>query len=514
MIKKTRLFLIPIAIAALAAFLLTACTAKKEEPSQTGKRTYADYVDTGKRVAVQSGDVYGDVARNVLKAKETPSFAAVADMLASLRRGNVDAALLSNSYVKQLEESGDYPDVDYIMVPADVYVNKAAPIFYTTQLRDKYNEWFSGIAADGTWGEIVDRWLGGALPAQEDIPQFKLTGENGTLKMCSTGNFPPLIYYDAYGKLAGFDVDMMSRFAQHMKMDLKIEIMNYEAIIPYVILGKADMSACTVTVTDERGEVVIFGEPSVITPAVLIVPKTGGAPRMKSDVTSFWESIKTSFERNLIRENRWRLIAGGLRISLIITVFAFALATVLGFGVCWLRMSKKPVLRAIGDCYVTVLRGTPIVVLLMITFYVIFAKSSISSTTVAIIAFGVNGAAFVGEIIRSAILTVDKGQIEAARSMGFSKTGAFFTVTFPQAARVAFPVYMSEFISLFKMTSVVGYIAIVDLTKAGDIIRSRTYDAFFPLIMVALLYLIAASIMIWLLNLINNQTNKRLRRAK
>ena len=97
--------------------------------------------------------------------------------------------------------------------------------------------------------------------------------------------------------------------------------------------------------------------------------------------------------------------------------------------------------------------------------------------------------------------------------MGFSKTGAFFTVTLPQAVRVAFPTYMSEFVSTFKMTSVVGYIAIVDLTKAGDIIRSRTYDAFFPLIMVALVYLAAASLMIWLFNFINRKTDKRLRKA-
>jgi polar amino acid transport system substrate-binding protein len=512
MIKKTRLFLILIAIAALAASLLTACTAKKEEPPQTGKRTYADYVDTGKRIAVQSGDVYGDVARNVLKAKETPSYATVADMLAALHRGSVDAVFLSSSYVKQLEESGNYPDVDYLMVPADVYVNKSAAIFHTTELRDKYNEWFSGIAADGTWGEIVERWLGRALPAQEDIPQFELKGENGTLKMCDTGNFPPLIYFDAHGKLAGFDVEMMSRFAQYMKMDLKIEIMSYDAIIPYVLLGKADMSACTVTVTDERGEGVIFGEPSVITPAVLIVLKSGGAPRTVNQ--SFWERIKTSFERNLLRENRWKMIAEGLRVSLIIAIFAFTLATLLGFGVCGLRMSKNPVLRTIGNGYATVLRGTPMLVLLMIAFYVIFAKSSISGITVAIIAFGVNSSVPIGGILRTAILTVDKGQIEAARSMGFSKAGAFFTVTFPQAARVAFPLYTAEFVSLFKMTSVVGYIAIMDLTKAGDIIRSHTYDAFFPLIMVALVYLTVASTMVWLFNLISAKTNKRLRRAK
>ena len=233
-----------------------------------------------------------------------------------------------------------------------------------------------------------------------------------------------------------------------------------------------------------------------------------------SDSTGFWESLKTSFERNLIHEDRWKMIVDGLRVSMIITIFAFALATIWAFGVCGLRMSKNRALNLIGRLYVTVLRGTPVVVLLMIAFYIIFAKSSISGVTVAIIAFGANGAAFIGEILRSAILTVDKGQIEAARSMGFGKAGAFFTVTLPQAARVAFPVYMSEFISLFKMTAVVGYIAVVDLTKAGDIIRSRTYDAFFPLIFIALVYLTVASVMIFLFGRAERLTNKRLRREK
>jgi len=286
--------------------------------------------------------------------------------------------------------------------------------------------------------------------------------------------------------------------------------MDFTALIPSLESGRIDIIVDMMAATDERREAIDFSDPYYISGHNFLllsadVPQT---------TESFWESLKTAFERNLIQEDRWKMVVEGLQVSLTITVFAFALATTLGFGVCGLRMSKNPVLRAIGSIYVSILRGTPIVVLLMITFYIIFARSSLSGTMVAIIAFGANGAAFIGEIIRSAISTIDKGQAEAARSMGFSKTGAFLTVTFPQAVRVAFPVYMSEFVSLFKMTSVVGYIAIIDLTKAGDIIRSRTYDAFFPLIMVALVYLIAASLMIWLLNFINRKTNKRLRRAR
>ena len=253
--------------------LFTVCSSGKDDHIQTGPRSYSDYINTGKRIAVQAGDVYGNVANYLFKAKAAPEYTTIADMLEALRMGRVDAALLSHGYIRQLTDSGMYPDFDYLWVPKDVYIDQAAPIFHSEELRDTYNNWFRGIVADGTWQEIVDRWIGVPLPAQKDIPQFNLTGTNGTLKMCDTGNYPPLIYLDANGDSVGFDIDIMSRFAQHMGMKLDLTLMAYEAIVPYVISGKADMSACTLTVTDEREEGIIFGDPSVVTQAVLIVPK-------------------------------------------------------------------------------------------------------------------------------------------------------------------------------------------------------------------------------------------------
>jgi polar amino acid transport system substrate-binding protein len=502
MSKKVFLFVSVI----LAVSLLTACESKKENPQPTESGAYADYIDTGKRIAVQAGDIYGDIARDVLKAKESPEFSSVADMLESLRMGKVDAALLSGSYVNQLKESGAYPDVDYLMVPEDVYVNKAAPIFHTAKLRDQYNEWFKGIAADGTWQEIVDRWLGGSLPSQEDIPQFKLTGENGTLRMCDTGNYPPLIYFDANNKPAGFDVDMMSRFALHMGMNLNIEMMNYDAIIPYVISGKADMSACTVTVTDERGEGVIFGEPSVITPAVLIVPKTGGVEGEKAE-GGFFEWLQTGIKRNMITDNRWRMITNGLGITMIIAIFSQLFGTAFGCFACWLLTRKIKIARWLGDMYCGLIHGTPVVVLLMITYYIIFGNVRVPNVLVAIAAFAMVVGAGVAENLKGAIDTVDPVEIEAARSIGFSAFRAFRTITLPQAIRRALPSYMNGFVELVKSTAIVGYIAIQDLTRAGDIIRSRTYDAYFPLLIVALIYLIITAACAQIFKLIVRKIN-------
>ena len=157
------------------AHLLLSCTSKSDQMPRAPHRvtgTYADYVSINARIAVQAGSVYGDVARNLFQAGSAPEYVSIADMLEALRMGRVDAALLSHSYIRQLVDSGMYPNYDYLWVPKEVYVNEAAPIFNTEELRDQYNEWFRGIATDGTWGEIVDRWIGVPLPAQEDIPQF------------------------------------------------------------------------------------------------------------------------------------------------------------------------------------------------------------------------------------------------------------------------------------------------------------------------------------------------------
>jgi len=209
----------------------------------------------------------------VFGTNEVAEYSTTADMLVNLQMGNVDALLLSDGFSTQLRNSGQYPDLEYFVIPQEVYVNRAGPVFHTQTLCDQYNEWFAGIKEDGTWQQIVNRWIGVPLPKEEDIPQFELTGKKGTLKMCDTGTYPPLTYYNDNGKLVGFNMDMMSRFAIHMGMKIEMATMDYHEIIPYVTSGKADMSACTLAITEDRQYDVIFGEPSAITQAVLIVRK-------------------------------------------------------------------------------------------------------------------------------------------------------------------------------------------------------------------------------------------------
>ena len=222
------------------------------------------------------------------------------------------------------------------------------------------------------------------------------------------------------------------------------------------------------------------------------------------------QELKSSFISNFIDDNRWRYITDGLKITLLVTVFAVLIGVVLGFLIAIVRTThdktgKLKILNAICKVYLTVIRGTPVVVQLMIIYFIIFGSVDISKVVVAIVAFGINSGAYVAEIFRSGIMSIDNGQFEAGRSLGFNYAQTMMYIVMPQAFKNVLPTLCNEFISLLKEPSVSGYIALQDLTKGGDIIRSRTYDAFMPLIAVALIYLAMVMIFTKLVSLLERR---------
>ena len=207
-------------------------------------------------------------------------------------------------------------------------------------------------------------------------------------------------------------------------------------------------------------------------------------------MSSLWDKIYLNF----IKEDRYMYLVNGLKNTLIITLFAVIIGVLLGFLVAVIRSTysktgKLRILDKLCGIYLTVIRGTPVMVQLLIMFYVVFVSSN-NKVMVAIIAFGINSGAYVAEIVRSGIMSIDQGQFEAGRSLGFGYTQTMIYIILPQAFKNILPALANEFIVLLKETSICGYIGLTDLTRGGDIIRSRTYDAFLPLIGVALIYLI------------------------
>ena len=197
-----------------------------------------------------------------------------------------------------------------------------------------------------------------------------------------------------------------------------------------------------------------------------------------------------AFIETMIAKQRWMLILQGLGNTILIAVCAIVIGTVLGFIFALMKISKLRTLRFISEIYTTVLRGIPLATQLMIFFFVIFAPLGMDKLLVAILAYGINSGAYCTEIFRAGIQGVDKGQSEAGRSLGLSKRQTLVNIVFPQAIKAILPTYTSEFIVLIKETSVASFIAVMDLTKAGDMIRNATYNAWIPLLSSAVIYLI------------------------
>lgn len=231
----------------------------------------------------------------------------------------------------------------------------------------------------------------------------------------------------------------------------------------------------------------------------------------------FLNEFKESFYDNFIAANRWQYLATGLGNTLVITIFSVLMGIVLGFLIAVVRSThdktgKFRFLNVIAKIYLTVIRGTPVVVQLLIIYFVIFASVDIDKIFVAVLAFGLNSAAYVAEILRSGIMSIDNGQFEAGSSLGLSYAQTMISIILPQAFKNVLPALANEFIVLLKETSVSGYIAIQDLTKGGDTIRSQTYEPLLPLLAVALIYLIMVIVLTQLVSKLERRLSKNDRR--
>lgn len=205
--------------------------------------------------------------------------------------------------------------------------------------------------------------------------------------------------------------------------------------------------------------------------------------------------IIEQFNNSLIIDNRYKYIISGLGNTIVMALFAVIIGLIFGLLIALIRNNyennkRLPLLNTLCKGYVAIIRGTPVLLQLMIIYYVIFASVNINVVLVGIIAFGLNSAAYVSEIIRAGLDSIDKGQMDGGRALGFNYHETMRYIILPQALKNVMPALCNEFITLLKETSVAGYIGIIELTKAGDIIASRTYNYFFPLILTALIYLI------------------------
>ena len=322
----------------------------------------------------------------------------------------------------------------------------------------------------------------------------------------------PLDYYRGT-EMVGAEIDLAAQFCEANGYGLEIMAMNFDGILPAIQAGKADLAAAGISITDERRESVNFSVPYYAGGTVMVVLKgQEQAAVEESEDTSFWGGIKSSFNKTFIREGRWRLLVDGVLTTLLITVLTILFGTLLGFAVFMLCRNGNPAANLVTRFCLWLVQGMPMVVLLMILYYVIFGSIAISGVLVAVIGFTLTFGAAVFGLLKMGVGAVDNGQYEAAYALGYSNRRTFFKIILPQALPHVLPAYRGEIVGLIKATAIVGYIAVQDLTKMGDIVRSRTYEAFFPLIAVTVIYFVLEGLIGFLVSRISVNFNPKRRK--
>jgi len=469
-----------------------------------------------KRIAVQLGTVYDIYATKTFPQATVLQYPTYQEVTLAVSAGKADAGLSDVDTLKEVMQANP----DLVPFGKPIFSSPVAAGFRkdSAALRADFNRFLQGIRQNGTWDDMVDRWM---TKRSQQMPDIPMTDASGTLMVgISSGGFPFSAVQN--NDLAGFDVELARRFGASIGKSVRFADQEFSGLIAALVSGKIDVIIADMFDTEERRKQIDFSDAYFEQDSVAFTVKantaSAGATAANGAAAaapaSFAEKVAASFRSNIILEKRYLLILDGLKTTAIISVLATIFGTALGALVCYMRMSPLKLLQAPARMYISIVRGIPVLVLLMLTFYVVFASVNINPVLVAVLAFGMNFAAYVSEIFRAGIDTVDKGQTEAGIAMGFTRTQTFGFVVLPQMVQRILPVYKGEFISMVKMTSIVGYIAVQDLTKASDIIRSRTFDPFFPLIMVAVLYFLIAWVLMQALEQLERKTDPKYRRRK
>lgn len=481
--------------------------AKKSGPSNVKYTKVSDLNKTGIKLGIVTGMAFESCYEEYTPLAELKYFNSSADMIYSLTAGQIDGFVMDAPAAKYIaSHTGGLAVIDETVEPVYDFGFAVGNTDFDLKLRDELNEYIAEIKSDGTLDEMYQLWFG--ENEENAFVDYPAEGENGTVRIATNAQVPPIVYVKN-GKIEGLELDIIARFCKKYGYVPDVTDMDFSAILSSVEAGRCDIAANFLTIMPERLESMNFTEPYISAGSLMVVRET-------TEKTGFLQNLHDSFERTFIREQRWKLIVQGIYTTLIISIGAVILGTLLGFGLCLLRRIDSKAIKAITTVYIRIMQGTPVLVILMILYYIIFAKAKLPGELVAITAFALNFAAYSSEIFRTGIESVDRGQTEAALSIGFTKARTFFGIVLPQAAESFLPVYKGEFISLVKTTSIVGYIAVQDLTKMSDIIRSRTYEAFFPLIATAVIYFLLSSILTGLLKFVDikirpNRKNRKIK---
>ncbi|MBO5568474.1 MAG: transporter substrate-binding domain-containing protein [Clostridia bacterium] len=451
----------------------------------------------GKRIGVQTGSSFDAPVMASLPDAQISYFNTYPDMVAALKTQKIDGFPGDEPVLRMMAaEDGKLTILDERMdsFSFGFVLQKSGE---GEKLRGEINDWLSGLRESGELERLIAKWITG--PEEEKtLPDYAaFPAPNGTLTMATEAAYAPMCYYRG-NEMVGIEIDLAARFCEARGYGLTVAGMNFDGVLPAVQSGKADFAAAGITITEERKESVYFSDPYYTGGTVMAVLKAeqpAATVLTAPEKEGFWEGIQTSFRKTFLRENRWRLFLEGIGNTMAITLLSILFGTVLGFMVFMLCRNGNVIANGVTRFCMWLVQGMPMVVLLMILYYIVFASVAVSGIAVAVIGFTLTFGAAVYGLLKMGVGTIDRGQYEAAYALGHSNRHTFYKIILPQAIPHVLPAYQGEIVGLIKATAIVGYIAVQDLTKMGDIVRSRTYEAFFPLIAVTVIYFVLEALL-------------------
>ncbi len=475
---------------------------------------YADPTDfAGKKIGVVTGSMQEQWAVKDFKDSTIVQCSSFSDGAFALETGVIDAFYGSDMPLRYAV--GEKPDLTMLMMKTEEI--PVAAIFPKSEsgdvLRMEFNKYVAGIKEDGTLKRLEEKWMDGTEDTRRFDDPSQPPNINGKIDIITQSGAPPFDYVKN-GEACGFEVEIAREFCRMLGYQPVFHSGGYDSAIIAVNGGKYDMGVAALMITEERAKSVNFSDTLCICNGALLVRKSdlAGTGIVNTDEKqNLLTTVTEGFKRTFIEEDRWKLFASGIGVTFLITVLSVLFGTAVGFGLYLLCRNGNKAANTLVNAVNWLVTGMPLVVFLMVLFYIIFAKSELSGMAVAVIGFTIVFALTMFHLIESGERAVPIGQKEAAYALGYGKTDTFIRIILPQAAMHFLPSYQIEVISLVKATAIVGYITVMDITKIGDVVRGRTYDAFFPLFAVVLSYFLLCAVFKAAVGFLMNKVDTRKR---
>ena len=496
---------IPIFIIILILLMLAGCGSAVK---QKEFKTFDDLNDPSVTIGGMLGSAQEPYIAKVFPKAREMQFRTINEMLIALDSGQIDAFLHSGENIRSAmkEKPGHFRMLDEQVGETPVGM-AISPRTKYPELLSQVNTFLKEMKESGDLDEMYQRWM---VEGSKDMPRIPEAKDPvGILSVGTSGELVPNSYYQD-GELVGYDIELTKRFAYAYNYAVEFRPEGIDARLSDTEFGRVDMLSGGIGETPERAEKVIFPDTALYGTPINVAVRADGA----AGSGNIFERIILSLEKTLIRENRWKMILSGLAVTFQLSLGTFVLGCLMGFVFCMLKRSSNRVLSGFMKAFIDLIDGIPVLLVLLICFYVVFSKFSFKEIPVAIIAFSIAFGCRVAVVLDTGLNSVNRGEIEAAEAMGLSPFQVFTKIQFPQAVNLTFDMFKTQVVLMIKNTSIVGYIAVQDLTKVSDIIRARTYESFFSLVFTAVIYFLIARVVLFLLSRAGDAVDPRRRSMK